>query len=399
MSDLPAAERFNLVAGPNWTANYEPNESPPVDGTKRELRDPTTGSPFTISVVPPDTLTRAMSGNGVSAPRSVFDPLLERANEAAINAGQDPSGTRVRANTNVGIIDASLRANNNFKALKNQQQNYQRNQVVSRVRGERETIPMIAGNGRDFTDRTARRSQANQVAVSDLDQALSVMSQARQIQQVPPLTLLVNPQSLNLIFSKKQAYQDRNRFNYIFQSTFEEQVRMSVAGRTGAFIAGGNFADAQNQRTLTPSGYQYANKQDSASWQNLMSLFSIYRNNAVIYNPDGSEAHLWIGNVVIEYDQVSYFGQFENFNYSYDEMKQHGSIDFTFDFTVSFMFDQAQFNSVLPYPAPSPSPSDPRYLGRPSLQAPVLGSSFRLNQARIQEDDVENVAVFNPFLI
>ena len=407
MSDLPDAQRFGLVGfGPNWIAEYEPNQSPPIDGSKRELRDPITGSPFTISILPPDTLTRALSGGDLAAPRGPFDPLLEQANAAALNAGQSPLGTRVPANTNVGILDASLQANNNFRAQRRRQNNSRRNQFVSTPTGERQTIPDIAGNGTDFTNRNAGRTQANQVAISDLTQALSVLGQVRRMQETPSLTMLINPQTLGMTFSKKQIYQDRNRFNYIYQSAFDEQPRMSVTARTGAFITSGTFADANGQRTLTSSGFQYANKRDSAAWQNLMNLFTLYRNNAMVYNPDGSEAHLWVGNVVIEYDQNIYFGQFDSFSYSYDETKQHGNVEFSFDFTVNFWFDTAQFNTVQSYRAPNPSPSDSRYVGQRQLPSPVLGSSFRTNQERfsfgVTLDNVEvvegNDATFDPLV-
>lgn len=401
MANLPSAQRFGLVGfGPNWVAEYEPNESPPIDGSKRELRDPITGSPFTIGILPPDVLVNALAGVGVSAPRGPFDPLLEQANVAAINAGQSPAGTRTPANVNIGILDAAAQANNNFKANRRRQQNFARTQFVSTPTGTRQTLPTIAGNGVDFTDRNAGRTKANQVAVSDLDEALSVLSQLRQMINTPRLTMLINPQTMTRTFSKKQIYQDRNRFNYIFQSTFDEQPRMSITARTGAFLTSGSFGDAQNQRTATSSGLQYANKRDSAAWQNLMNLFSLYRNNAMIYNPDQSEAHLWVGNVVIEYDQIVYFGQFDSFNYSYDETKQH-SVEFSFEFTINFMFDNAQPNPVLSYPAPNPSPSDSRYTGGRPLQAPVLGSSVRTTRERfLNDDELEgNVDVFNPFLI
>ena len=76
----------------------------------------------------------------------------------------------------------------------------------------------------------------------------------------------------------------------------------------------------------------------------------MYRNNGYIYDLLGqSEAHLYIGTVEIEYDQMVYVGNFLNFNYGYDEQRQHGGLSFGFEFLVSFMFDRAQTTSVQPY--------------------------------------------------
>lgn len=391
---LPDARRYGqLSTGPAQTATYTPNQSIPIDGSKQELRDEETGSPFTISLVPPDTLTRALTGV-FSTPRSPFDPLLEQANTAALEAGDNPLGTRVPTNVNIGLIDASLQANTNFRALQRQNQNFRRQQSVATPVGQVAQIPTIAGNGVDFNDQDAGRTAANQVAISDLDQALSVLSQLKRMQETPPLTMLINPETLTKTFSKKNIYQDRNRDGYIFQSAFDEQVRMSVSARTGAFITGSQALNDFKQATVSGSGLQYANKLDSASWQNLMNLFTLYKNNAIFYNPDQSEAHLWVGNVVIEYDQIAYFGQFDNFSYSYDETKPH-SVEFNFDFTVSFTFDSAQRGPVLDVHQ-GPGGRSNRRPSDTSLPLPAV----RNQTGSYGELDVlDSNGVFNPFLI
>jgi hypothetical protein len=123
---------------------------------------------------------------------------------------------------------------------------------------------------------------------------------------------------------------------------------LSISGKSAGFVvgdpAGGQGGDgSQVVSTSTPSGYQWASKNDSAAWQNLMNLFTLYRSNAYIYNQlDKSEAHLWVGNIQIMYDQWVYMGQFENFSYSFNENAQHGAIEFNFDFVASYVSDLSQ---------------------------------------------------------
>ena len=153
-------------------------------------------------------------------------------------------------------------------------------------------------------------------------------------------------------------------------------MRLNVSGRIGAFYTGTTFLDSgqpQNFRglggarqggvtnTSAVSGNQFASKRDSASWQNLMNLFTIYRNNGLLYDLiGGSEAHQWVGMISIVYDQWTYTGQFENFSYGYTEQNSRGGIEFTFDFIASFVTDAAQRDfQVSPLRSPTPSPSDP----------------------------------------
>jgi len=180
------------------------------------------------------------------------------------------------------------------------------------------------------------------------------MGQLIALASTPPLTLLINPQSLTVTYTKKQSYQDRTRTNYLFQSWGEDQPKLSVQGRIGAFVAGSVAAsvDASGQRVLSTeaaSGVQFATKRDSGAFQNLMNLMTVYRNNAYIYDLVGrSEAHWWIGSIQIEYDQYIYQGQFDSFTYSYSDDRQGGGLEFGFEFTVSAMYDTCQDVSVVP---------------------------------------------------
>lgn len=412
-----------LDAGPNWVRQNVESESLAIDGTKQSLRDARLGSPFTFRVAPPSVLLEALLGKGEARTQDAFDPLLRKAfqeaearylevlaqTESGVTGEEDVDpaaelapfqapatqddleaarqgllGTRAPPRgQNIGIIEAAQRSNNNFSKLVDQRNQFRQSSFFATGPTRGATLArlekMIARNGIQFNPKNAQQSDANQPAVADLIQALDAIVQLNRMVVTPALTLLVNPEQLQITYAKRQTYSDRNRFNYIFQSWGEEQVRLSVSGRSGGFVVGsrgpgdldlaldpaggGNLVVSE---TAGVSGYQYASKWDSAAWQNLMGLFTFYRNNGYIYDTAGrprSEAHLFIGNIEISYDQWVYVGNFENFQYNYEETKQQGSVPFSFEFTASYVYDRSQGGAVRPYdnpPTPSPAQSSRR---------------------------------------
>ena len=268
---VPAAQIYSqLAAGPGWQREYEIQPGIAIDGSKASLRDPTYGSPFTFRIMPPDVLVSALSST-------------EQA-------------------TDVNLIDGALKKTNDFKQVRDQIAAFRTTGVVATSDAEIQQLEaLIAGNGFLFDPNNSRNSPAFVPAVSDLVQASNVILQLNRALQVPPLTLLVNPQSLSISYQVIQNYSDRTRYGYIFQRWGEEQVRLSVTGKTGAFIAGvktltsgdiqnfqglagGNQATIQSsggaQGSGAVSGVQWASKRDSAAWQNLMSLYTFYRNES-----------------------------------------------------------------------------------------------------------------------
>lgn len=394
-----------LQTGPNWARTGVRSKSFAIDGTKQNLRDPSLGSPFTFRVAPPDTLLDALLGRGEADTQGIFDPILREQFLAAEREFEfvrnDPNSTEEEINEaaqallggrapapgqNIGIIDAAIQSTNNYGAQVRRRQEFRQSNFFATGPERGVTLRTlqnyVAANGIQFDPAKAPQTEANQAAVSDLSQALDVIVQLNPMAVTPSLTLLVNPENMNITYSKKQVYQDRSRFNYIFQSWGEEQVRLSVSGKSAGFVVGSQGDSVPGQVIGEPednldpkftgstSGYQYASKLDSAAWHNLMGLFSFYRNNGYIYDNSQvprSEAHLFIGHIEISYDQFVYLGQFENFQYQYVETKQHGAIEFSFDFVVSFMFDNAQGGPVRPIQAPTPSPSAATRRGTPFI--------------------------------
>lgn len=422
-----------LSVGPGFSRENRDAKSFAIDGTKQRLRDPRLGSPFTFRVAPPDTLLDALVGRGQADREGIFDPILreqflaaERELEAVrnnpnatpediANAQQALLGGRAptRGGQNIGIIDAAVRSTNNYGAQVKRRELFRNSNFFATgpTRGAALTRLQnyVAANGIQFNPRNADQTQANQAAISDLTQALDVLVQLNKIAVTPALTLLINPETMTITYGKKQQYQDRSRFNYIFQSWGEEQPTLSVSGRSAGFVVGNQGQPELGQLvgdpelfaidplfTSSTSGYQYASKLDSAAWQNLMGLFSFYRNNGYIHDNSQtprSEAHLFIGHIEIIYDQVVYLGQFENFSYEYVENKQHGAVDFNFDFTVSYMFDNAQDGPVLQQTAPTPSPSAATRGGTQFFPIPASRAT-----RSIRATETGSTAVFDPVL-
>ena len=397
MARVSVASYLGLASGPGFSSSTERGSSFPVEGSNPRLRGT---SPFTFRVVPPDTLLAALAGQGEARPQGNFAAALQlqRAQvEAEIAAGTATpaqlevlTGTRAPATPSFAVIDAAL-STHNFKQVQGLRKTVGRSLSAPIA----PSTPLIAGNGKRFTD-THPAGGADQ-AMSDLAQGRSMLNQVRQMLSTPPLTLLVNPQNLAITYTKKQAYQDRNRHGYIFQSWGEDLPKLSISGKTGAFYAGAS-SDRVDERgfTSSPSGVQWINRRDSASWQNLTSLLLIYRNNGIIYDLLGkSQAHQWIGYIEISYDQWIYQGHFESFQYSFTEETQNGGIEFSFEFSVSHIFDVGQRGPVLPQASTTPSASDPRWL------APLKSSSLPTGSTTSSQPSEEEVstAILDPFVL
>lgn len=189
-------------------------------------------------------------------------------------------------------------------------------------------------------------------AIADVYTAVDIATQLSAALNAPPLVFLLNPDNVQISFTKIQQFQDRSRFGFIYHGWGEDQPRLSITAKCGAFIAG-------------KKGLQFASKRDSAAWQNLMGALHFYRNNAYIHDTTGhSNAHHFVGVLSIHYDQWVYYGHMESFNYSYEDTKQLGGIEFQMEFVVSMMVDTHQsVAAVSPLKAPTPSLSDPRYSG------------------------------------
>jgi hypothetical protein len=368
LGEVLAANRYEaLVVGPRLAVTYETQAGQPVDGSSKLAREL---SPFQIRLLPPDAL---------------------------LAAADAPSGSIVDGtNTDVGLISASL-VGSDKSADANELANTLSRATAIQVSatGQFENVAALKSllaNGKFLQD----QGDNTFPTIADATTAADIALQVQAILEAPPLILLVNPSEFSINYTKIQNYGTRTRYGFIFESWGEEQPTMSINGSTGAFIAGA--ADSANVsaesaqfsgETASVSGVQFASKRDSAAWQNLMALYTFYRNNGYIYDTVGeSEAHLFIGAVAIDYDQWTYVGHFESFSYSYDEGTPN-RIEWSAEFVVSRMYDWASSPSVvLPQTAPTQSWQSGSGPGNRSPGALTLGQLFG-GRARVDEETNE----------
>lgn len=345
IGDGEAASRYDgISAGPRFDYTFETQAGIPVDGGDQLNRDL---SPFTLRLIPPDALINAAA---VDAQENV-----NLITAAALGASQ------------------STRANEVRTALSQ----------VSAVSADATTLESFVASGRFLSDQGSDYA----VTLSDAYMAADIALQLQRILDAPPLTLLVNPNNMTINYTNVQSYVSKTRWGYIFERWGEEQPSISFSGSTGAFIAG--LAEAPGTsptisqlsgETTSVSGVQFASKRDSAAWQNLMALLQFYKSNGYIYDTVlGSEAHLFIGAIAIDYDQWTYVGHIESFDYTYASEKPH-NMDWEMDFKVDRMYDNSQPTPVvLPQKPPTESAGTFASSGSPSTfgdAVSAISSSF-----------------------
>lgn len=323
------ASRYDGIAvGPTLSYTYETQTGVPFDGTNKLAR---LLSPFTLRLIVPEVLVESL---GSSAPDvNLIGRATKQSNDYTSQANQ------IREAIGIPQVTGSSGASN-----------------LSNLRST-----LSAGQALLTTNGTTNRAM-----LTDLVTAADIQYQVEKMLSVPPLTLFVNPNSLSISHSTVQQYTNRSRNGLIFERWGEGQATMSISGSTGAFAAGNPagaaaaarasaaFASTEND---VPTGVQFASKRDSAAFQQLMSLLHIYRSNGYIYDTVGkTEAHLMIGAVAIDYDQMTYIGHIDSFEYSYQEAMPH-RIEWSMEFVVDRTYDHAEEPVVVtPQSTPNPGP-------------------------------------------
>lgn len=293
-----------LTAGPDFRPVWETGSNLPVDGSNEMLR---TLSPFVLSLVPPDAFPGAADlkqGASKRNPGRVFDQAAAGADHhtgrrEAASAAQAPSLAADLPTRPAEFITAGKR-------------------------------------------RTVAQSNLLDPAIQDRDTARDILEQVVEITMTPPLVLLINPQELQVQFTKLQQHTEATRHGYIFQSWGEEEPKMSVTATVGAFYSAG-------------IGLHMASRLDSAAWQNFSDLVLLYQNGACVYDrAGGSRAIHMVGAVRIDYDNWAYIGHMDSLSYGHEADKPQGGFQFTFEFTVSRRYDLMQaVRAVQPLRSPT----------------------------------------------
>lgn len=311
----PPASRYDGIGvGPRLSYTYENQVGVPVDGTNEALR---TYSPFTITIVPPDPLGTSSAGSS---------------NILSFSAAAASTGSNNTSSVSTGLM------------VVGQSTSY----VATQMR-EAASAPRPAGMGLPPSSVLADAYTAADIRVQR--DTLTAMSKT-------PLTLLVNPTEMSRSFERIHSYQARTRYGYVYQVWGEQLLKVSFSGSTAGFVAGSTrgYQALVSHDTGSPSGYQWGARKDSAAWQNFSALVQFYRNNGYIYDTLGkSEAHLMIGAVRINYDDIVYEGHIDSLNFTFDESSPH-RVQFDMEFMATRVLDQSRAaGNVAPMTAPNPS--------------------------------------------
>lgn len=324
-----------LKTGPDFGLEYEPNWTQGIDGS---LSLPRTLSPFMIRVEPP--MVYAAQGD---TSKKDFAGILANGHGAAPSAYQ-AARNAIDATTPAGALAAGGKTIETFVA----------GGVMHKPVGSDGIQTMnLKGDG---------AGRIGTPAIADLYTAVDITMQLQALVKTPPLVLLINPTTLSMKYTKKQQYTERTRYGFVFQAWGEEQPKLSIEAKCGAFISG-------------ERGVQFASRRDSTAWQNLATAFHFYRHNGYIHDTVGkSNAHHFVGALSIHYDGWVYYGNMESFNYTFEEAQAKGGIVFSMEFTVNAMVDTSKSSLIVtPMRSPVPSPSDPRYAGMDNRASPSRG--------------------------
>lgn len=363
-TSVPIAERYSrLVSDPGVAFPYEVQNNYPINGSNRTLSG---YSPFRIRTVLPEHLedlsfTQARLSNVSNT--SIQNPIT---GEEIPIPTREPNifntASRVYGRSRTGYNARNSASNTLLPGLSDR--------AKEKIGSNIADLELFIENGRLRTPRSngyyAEPRFVDQMVAADIAaQALNILVQ-------PPLTLLINPESMNITYNQIFSYDDRGRRGYIYKAWGEQQPKITFSGRIGAFISGSSAGVIPNPQQIDQiSGVQFASKRDSASFQNLMALFQMFRNNGYIFDRiDGNFAQHHVGHLAIEYDNWMYLGQMESFGYGYSETSPNGGLNFEVEFIVSSQIDlhETPF-SVQPLASAN---GDPSLLRRGLLDTPSV---------------------------
>lgn len=188
-------------------------------------------------------------------------------------------------------------------------------------------------------DKSLNASQLGQLLMgAQKDYVLRLQQAIKQMEQTPPLRLLVNPTSFKPASEKIISDGNFSRQGAIVEHWGEQQLKLTASGTLAGFYAADKSMGGKGP------GITRVARNFSAAYQNFLSLYMIYRNNGTVWLPDylqqNSKANnlALVGSVYIYYDNVLYIGSFDSFNISESDDKPH-SLQYDFSFTVRYAFE------------------------------------------------------------
>lgn len=328
--------------------DYESQETVPIDGSNAQGR---TYSPFVVRVLPPAIL----GDNGSTTLITGVNPQRGPGTGGSI---RESNREQTQYSTTIQGVSSAPASMSSYEALVHNGgaipgltstsvatlTSKYNNALFTQVFGP--TVQQSLNGSGNTQNTTITPAMSNDLS------ALSILLQVKRLMAVPPLLMLINPTSMSVQYAKIAQFQERSRKGYIYQAWGEELIKISFSFTIGAYYTG-NPSGAPN----LPSGMQRASRRDSASFQQLMSMLTIFQSAGYIQDTiQKSKAHLMIGNIAIEYDQRTYVGHFDTFSFSEEENQQNGGLQFEMEFTAIRIFDHAE---SLPTVSAMNAPSNP----------------------------------------
>lgn len=188
------------------------------------------------------------------------------------------------------------------------------------------TASLVANKDLNQTHLGKRFQEAQKATIRAMQAALETMA------NTPPLRLLVNPASFRVSSEKIISDGSWGRNGPIVEHWGETQDKIEGSGKIAAFYSM-DINDA-NGPGLTRTARQF-----STSYQNLLSLWLLYKNNGGVWFPDpidksSTKKNLSVvGSVYLYYDDILYVGSFDSFNLTESETAPF-TLEYSFSFTV-----------------------------------------------------------------
>jgi hypothetical protein len=147
---------------------------------------------------------------------------------------------------------------------------------------------------------------------------------------MPPIAMLVNPRSFTRHHEHQVDYA-KGRRRPIVSMWHEKPIIVSGKGTTaGQYV----------MKTSGEGGLSATNRVQSVSYENLMSLVYIYKNNGMLHTSGlGDDMNRGVAliamSVYIYYDGTMYVGSFDNFSVS-DSAEKPYTLEYSFSFTSRY---------------------------------------------------------------
>lgn len=165
------------------------------------------------------------------------------------------------------------------------------------------------------------------------------------MRNTPPLRLLVNPKTFKVSSEKIVADGNWTRNGPIVEHWGDGQDKIDFSGKIAAFMAIDANSPREDNEGGSP-GLTRAARNYSASYQNFLSMWMLYRSNAGLYtyglDAKSASGSQWarlsmVGSIYIYYDDILYFGSFDTFDVTESETSPY-SLEYNIQFTVRAMF-------------------------------------------------------------